>query len=86
MRKIGRKRKALLDRAISKLVDAALTGEELYVADMANKSRVIGIRRAPWVTKRDLIARWRTDKTRPAAIIDYEEADRLIRKHLGYGE
>lgn len=86
---IGRARQRRLNKAISKLVDARLKSRELFVADIGNNSRYIGIRRHPWEweEKREtIVARWRSTKSKPAEVIDYEEADRLIRKHLGYGE
>ena len=82
---IGEKRRKRLERAICNLVDARLKGEELYVSCIQKDSTIIGIR-VRWGEKPEQVARWKSKKYKPARVIDYEEALRLIHKHIGYGE
>lgn len=85
MTKLGRKRLARMNQAIERLVDARILGKNIcFGSSQTKKMAWIRTMEDPMITP-VRIADWRTSKSLKQRHITYEEADRLIRKHIGFG-
>ena len=88
MRSIGRKRQEKLNKAISALVDARLKGfEAIFYSRNDYTAQIIAYKFANrhWDEEGMNIAQWRCSRYIEPRRITFEEADRLIRKHIGFG-